>query len=119
MSAVGVPVVAANIVAGNNPAVPVEVGTTVTVTGQAGATTREYTGEVLAIELMCACQAIDLRGNKGLGVGTQAAYDCVRNVVPYLTEDRPLYGDINLSEELIVNGSLVEAVENAAGKMEF
>lgn len=83
---------------------------------------REILGNVrrvLAIELMCACQAIDLRGNKGLGVGTQAAYDCVRNVVPYLTEDRPLYGDINLSEELIVNGSLVEAVENAAGKMEF
>ncbi|PWM74603.1 MAG: histidine ammonia-lyase [Bacillota bacterium] len=74
---------------------------------------------VLSIELMCACQAIDLRGDKGLGVGTQAAYDCIRKVVPYLTEDRPLYGDINLSEEQIVNGSLVAAVENAAGKMEF
>ena len=36
---------------------------------------------VLAIELMCACQAIDLRGDKGLGVGTQAAYDCVRVVL--------------------------------------
>ena len=74
---------------------------------------------VLAIELMCACQAIDLRGDKGLGVGTQAAYDCVRRVVPFLTEDRPLYGDINLSEKLIEDGSLVAAVENAAGKMEF
>ena len=74
---------------------------------------------VLAIELMCACQAIDLRGDKGLGVGTQAEYDCVRRVVPFLTEDRPLYGDINLSEKLIEDGSLVAAVENAAGKMEF
>ena len=53
------------------------------------------------------------------GAGTQAAYDCVRKVVPFLTEDRPLYDDINRSEELIINGSLLEAVEAAAGKMEF
>ena len=79
----------------------------------------ENARRVLAIELMCACQAIDLRGNKGLGAGTQAAYGCVRKVVPFLTEDRPLYDDINRSEELIVNGSLLEAVEAAAGKMEF
>ena len=79
----------------------------------------ENARRVLAIELMCACQAIDLRGDKGMGIGTQAAYDCVRAKIPYLTEDRPLYDDINRSEELIVNGSLVAAVENAAGKMEF
>ena len=74
---------------------------------------------VLAIELMCACQAIDLRGDKGMGVGTRAAYDCVRAKIPYLTEDRPLYDDINLSEALIVDGSLVAAAEKAAGPMEF
>ena len=83
---------------------------------------REILGNVrrvLAIELMCACQAIDLRGDKGMGVGTRAAYDCVRAKIPYLTEDRPLYDDINRSEALIVDGSLVAAVEKAAGKMEF
>ena len=74
---------------------------------------------VLAIELMCACQAIDLRGDKGMGVGTRAAYDCVRAKIPYLTEDRPLYDDINLSEALIIDGSLVAAVAKAAGPMEF
>lgn len=79
----------------------------------------ENVRRVLAIELMCACQAIDLRGDKGMGVGTRAAYDCVRAKIPYLTEDRPLYDDINLSEELITNGTLVAAVEKAAGKMEF
>ena len=83
---------------------------------------REILGNVrrvLAIELMCACQAIDLRGDKGMGVGTRAAYDCVRAKIPYLTEDRPLYDDINLSEALIEDGSLVAAVERAAGPMEF
>lgn len=83
---------------------------------------REILGNVrrvLAIELMCACQAIDLRGDKGMGVGTRAAYDCVRAKIPYLTEDRPLYDDINRSEALIEDGSLVAAVERAAGPMEF
>lgn len=77
----------------------------------------ENARRVLAIELMCACQAIDLRGDKGMGSGTGAAYRCVRNVVPFLTEDRPLYGDINECEQLIIDGSLVSEVEKSAGEI--
>ncbi|MEG1971535.1 MAG: histidine ammonia-lyase, partial [Oscillospiraceae bacterium] len=44
---------------------------------------------VIAMELMCACQAIDLRGKKKLGAGTAPIYDLVRASVPTLTEDRP------------------------------
>ena len=83
---------------------------------------REILGNVrrvLAIELMCACQAIDLRGDKGMGAGTRAVYERVRREIPFLTEDRPLYDDINRSEALIVDGSLVAAAEAAAGKMDF
>ena len=83
---------------------------------------REILGNVrrvLAIELMCACQAIDLRGDKGMGAGTRAVYERVRREIPFLTEDRPLYDDINRSEALIEDGSLVAAVERAAGPMEF
>lgn len=78
----------------------------------------ENARRVLAIELMCACQAIDLRGDKGMGSGTGAAYRCVRNVVPFLTEDRPLYGDINECEQLIIDGSLVSEVEKSAGEIQ-
>lgn len=63
----------------------------------------ENTRRVLAMEIMCACQAIDLRGNKGLGTGTKPVYEEVRSIVPFLKEDRPLYGDINKIEELIIN----------------
>lgn len=70
---------------------------------------------VLAMELMVACQGIDMRGNKGLGKGTQAAYDLVRKAVATLDEDRELYGDINYCEEIIKDGSLVKAVEEALG----
>ena len=51
MSVIGTPVVAANIVAGSNPAVKVEIGSTVTTTIMEGASEKEYSGEVLSIEL--------------------------------------------------------------------
>lgn len=70
---------------------------------------------VLAMELMVACQGIDMRGNKGLGKGTQAAYDMVRKGCARLEEDRELYGDINYCEDIITNGALVKAVEAAIG----
>lgn len=74
---------------------------------------------VLAMEMMCACQAIDLRGDKGMGVGTRPAYDVIRKVCPHLDCDRPLYGDINNCENTIIDGTLVSAVEKAAGEIKF
>lgn len=69
---------------------------------------------VIAMELMCACQAIDLRSGKdGLGIGTRAAYEAVRSVCPMLKEDRPLYEDINRCESLLQGGILLSAVREA------
>ncbi len=71
------------------------------------------------MELMVACQGIDMRGNKGLGKGTQAAYDLVRKEVATLDQDRELYGDINYCEEIIKNDALIKAVEEAiSGSLE-
>lgn len=71
----------------------------------------ENVRRVLAMEIMCACQGIDLRGNKGLGAGTKPVYEEVRKVVPMLKEDRPIYDDINKCEELIKNGTIIKACE--------
>ena len=71
---------------------------------------------VLAMELMVACQGIGMRGNKGLGKGTQAAYDLVRKAVAALEDDRELYDDINYCEKIIEDGSLIRAVEAALGR---
>lgn len=69
---------------------------------------------VIAMELMCACQAIDLSGGADkLGIGTGAAYEAVREVCPVLIEDRPLYEDINRCEELLCGGILLSRVHNA------
>ena len=74
---------------------------------------------VLSMEIMCACQAIDLRGDKGMGIGTKPAYEVIRKVCPHLDCDRPLYGDINNCENTIIDGTLVSAVEKAAGEINF
>jgi histidine ammonia-lyase len=79
----------------------------------------ENARRVIAMEIMCACQGIDLRGNKGLGKGTAPVYEALRKVVPMLTEDRPLYEDINRCEELIINETIIRACEENAGKIEF
>lgn len=79
----------------------------------------ENVRRVLAMELMCACQAIDLRGKKRMGRGTQAAYDCIRRVVPSYVEDREVYPDINACEDLLRDLSLIDAVERAAGEIDF
>lgn len=73
---------------------------------------------VLAMELMCVCQAIDLMDGKDkLGKGTAAAYAAVRSVCETLECDRPLYDDIEHCEELLKNGTLLTAVEQAVGTL--
>ncbi|MGE7997632.1 phenylalanine aminomutase (D-beta-phenylalanine forming) [Lysinibacillus sp. NPDC093190] len=42
---------------------------------------------IIAFELLCACQAIDIRGNAGISSKTKPMYDSVRNIIPYLSKD--------------------------------
>ncbi|ADL08225.1 histidine ammonia-lyase [Thermosediminibacter oceani] len=82
----------------------------------------ENTRNVLAIELLCAAQAIDLRfekmGDKGsLGKGTALAYEAVRELVAAVEEDRVLSGDVKILSELIRSGELVKRVENEIGPL--
>lgn len=64
---------------------------------------------VIAMEMMCACQAIDLRGKKQLGKGTEKAYKIIRDKVSKLVDDRELYEDINQCEQLIIDGMLTKS----------
>lgn len=69
---------------------------------------------VLAMEIMGACQAIDLvQGADKLGKGTAPAYAAVRSVCAYMEDDRPLYEDINHCEAVLP--AMVSAVEQAIG----
>jgi len=65
---------------------------------------------VVAIELMAAAQAVDLRGTVRLGRGTRVAYDAVRQVVEPLDEDRALSAEVERLHVLIASGKLLTAV---------
>lgn len=71
--------------------------------------------KVLAMEILSACQGIDLRGNVGLGLGTDIAYNIVRDQISLLIEDRVMYKDINTCEDIIKTNILVDRVEEKIG----
>lgn len=59
---------------------------------------------VVAIELLCAAQAIDLHRPLRSGAGVERAHKAVRTVVDTLTEDRPLTPDIEAVTTLVREG---------------
>lgn len=70
---------------------------------------------VLGIEYLSACQAIDLRGMKGLAKATLAGYELLRQHIPTLDEDRIMYKDINRATALLEE--LVIKVEEKIGEL--
>lgn len=71
---------------------------------------------VLGIEFMAAAQALDFR-DFNFGRGTQVARDVIREVIPHLEEDRPLYNDHNIMMNLVKDRKILEAVENTIGEL--
>jgi histidine ammonia-lyase len=69
---------------------------------------------VVALEVLGAAQALDLRGGRP-GAGSAAARDAVRAVAPHLDADRELGPDLEAAIELVRGGALVEAVEGVVG----
>jgi histidine ammonia-lyase len=63
---------------------------------------------VLAIELVVAAQAIDLRAPGRLGVGTANAYRMIRDLVPFTHADGTLPADLEPVVELVTRGRLHE-----------
>lgn len=67
---------------------------------------------VLAIEIIAAAQALDIRGISPSPVIEKIMQE-IRKVVPYLDDDRPLYKDNDAMKELLLSGSLVKIVEES------
>ena len=65
---------------------------------------------VVAIELLCACQAIDLLAPLTTSPRLARVHAHVRNVVPALTADRPPAPDIDAIVQLIASGSLFASI---------
>ncbi len=70
---------------------------------------------ILAIEMLTAAQAIDLREGIELGRGTRAAYARLRQAVPFMDEDRNISLDVAAVCKLVRDGSLLMAVAQETG----
>jgi histidine ammonia-lyase len=72
---------------------------------------------VIAIELMCAAQAMDLFTNMKSGEGTLAAYKVIREAVAHLDKDRILSKDIEIIRNLMRSGRIIKEVESVVGRL--
>ncbi|MGQ9550881.1 MAG: histidine ammonia-lyase [Candidatus Bathycorpusculaceae bacterium] len=71
----------------------------------------ENTESIVAIELLCAAQAIDFRGSRKLGEGTKIAYATIRRITSAIKEDRVLSEDIEKLRQTVRKHIIIDAVE--------
>lgn len=71
----------------------------------------ENTCYVLAFELLCGAQAAEIRNEKLLGSATKIAFECVREIVPFLSSDQCLTSYLEDLAALIKSGKLLDRVE--------
>jgi histidine ammonia-lyase len=73
---------------------------------------------IVAVELVCAGAAVDLRGPLAPAAGTGAALRVLRDAVAGPGPDRWLSPDLRAAEALLADGSVLAAVESAIGNLE-
>ena len=77
---------------------------------------------VLAIEMLCAAQAMDFYKDKDgrpkrPGKGTAVAHDLIREKVPFMENDRVLHPDIEAVRQLVESNTILDAVEKTVGPL--
>jgi histidine ammonia-lyase len=72
---------------------------------------------VLAIELLCAVQALDLRAPLRPAPATAAVRDLLRQQVPFWHADRLMCDDIAAAHGLIRSGQVVRATAAVCGPL--
>ncbi len=75
------------------------------------------TETVLAIEFMCAAQALEFLRPLQSGKGVEAAFAEVRRFIPFAQADRLFHDDVQTALALVRSEQLAAAAEQAAGKL--
>lgn len=82
--------------------------------------------KIVAIETFYSAQALDLRlkdlgkvdnSDQILGKGTLTAYKKIRENIPFIDKDRPIYRHLEKALNLIKNCEILQAVEDQIGKL--
>jgi len=74
---------------------------------------------IVAMELLCASQALGILEPMNSSAAVKAAYDVIRKHVPFANEDRVFQKDIEKIKELIRDHSLLNAVKDSVGDLEW
>ncbi len=72
---------------------------------------------VLAIEFLASCQALDLRDKKQMGKGTAVCYSEIRKYIPFISEDTIMHPLIKQMEKLIKEGTILQKIEEEIGSL--
>ena len=72
---------------------------------------------VLAVEIMCAAQALDYRLPTKPGIGPRIALETLRKTIPHAEEDRLFGRDIETALAVLRDQELLRAVEAAVGML--
>jgi len=79
----------------------------------------DHVETIVAIELLCGAQAIDFRRRAQpaakLGLGTAAAFQAIREQVPFIAVDEVMYPHIEAMLQLVRKGHIAEAARRAIG----
>jgi histidine ammonia-lyase len=73
----------------------------------------DHVRTVVAIELLCAAQALDFRRPLTSGPGVEAAHAVVRSEVPFMEDDRELHLDVAAVRRMLDDGRVLAAVRGA------
>lgn len=68
-------------------------------------------GHILAVELLCAAQALDFHAPLRPGTGTGAAHTAIRRLVPTRVADDPIGPDLEAVRTLVQDGTLAALVD--------
>jgi histidine ammonia-lyase len=74
--------------------------------------------QLVAIETLCAAQALEFHAGARVGRGTAAAYRAVRDVIPALVDDRVLAPDLAAAASLVRGGGVLDVVESEIGALQ-
>jgi len=77
----------------------------------------DHAETVLAIELLCAAQALDFRLPTKPGIGPRVALETLRRRIPHAEADRMFGEDIRTALEMLRSQEILRSVEEKAGAM--
>jgi len=72
---------------------------------------------VLAIEMLCSIQGLDLNLPLKPAKAIQKVYDFIREKIPYMKEDRNIHLDINKMNEMLSDENMLKVCEEVSGEL--